>query len=354
MKIDKSLKKGTLEFAARNGLVNALKLQKGERITIITDTDTETIGTAFYKEAKNIGGSVNYFVMENFGKRPMHYLPQEIKEALESSDVTLYVADAMEGELKFRGPMIDAAENARHGHGVGITEEIMLTGMQTDIIESNRICREMYERIQGVQKVGVTTALGTDIELEFDPENKWINSDWTFAPGRWHNLPSGEIFSTPINANGIYIVDGVLGDHFDTKYGSLEKTPVEYTIEDNLITKVRVLYEGRDNRLAEKSAVLEQEITAYIKSEPDADMLGELGIGALIVDMLVYKMLQDEKMLGTVHIAHGFNYGDKTGAGNNRAKDTHCDGVILKPTVVLYKGQEPDILLKDGVYQPVN
>ena len=87
---------------------------------------------------------------------------------------------------------------------------------------------------------------------------------------------------------------------------------------------------------------------AYIDGHHNGDLLGEFGVGALEVGKLVGLMLQDEKALGTVHIAVGSNYHECTNAPDYGQKN-HCDGVITRATLVTSKG---DIILKDGVYQP--
>ncbi len=60
-------------------------------------------------------------------------------------------------------------------------------------------------------------------------------------------------------------------------------------------------------------------------------------------------MLQDEKALGTVHIAHGSNYPEDTGAPDY-GQPTHCDGVMLRATLQTNR----DFVLKKGVYQPLS
>ena len=173
----------------------------------------------------------------------------------------------------------------------------------------------------------------------------WKNSDWIFSPGCWHNLPSGEVFGAPSSAEGIYVVTGVLGDFFTEEYGSLTDTPVTYHVSEGRITKIE----------CPRNQALQFDLWAYINQNDKQDvegggnlMLGEFGVGALDLDEFVFNMLQDEKMRGTIHIAHGDNYADECNVAPNYAT-THCDGIIIRPTVFTSKG---DTLILDGVYQP--
>lgn len=92
---------------------------------------------------------------------------------------------------------------------------------------------------------------------------------------------------------------------------------------------------------------LENEFRTYITGHKNNAMMGELGIGALDTKGLVGSMLQDEKLRGTIHLAVGDNLAEHTGGVWNGA-DTHCDGLVLRPTLTLSNG---DVVIKDGVYQ---
>lgn len=344
--------KGSLPYGAWNALKHSLNLSTGETVVIVTDEATTMIGDAFVQQATQITGSQNdvtRFSVDDCGDRPITDLPDTWQDALTRCDVAVYCASTPEGEIGFRRQVWEAAtENkGRMGHAPGITEDIMLSGMQADIQESNRICTEIFNRVKDVETMAISTDLGyeimdgvtgTDLTVECNTEWNWVNSNWETNPGEWHNVPAGEVFTTPFNASGIYIVDGVLGDYFDEKYGSLQDAPVVYFVEDNEVYRVKC----PGNRH------LEADLRAYLDASPADRKLGEIGIGGLPVDNLVYNLLQDEKMLGTIHIAHGSNYAGKTNSPENGA-ELHCDGVIRNPTVELGNG---DTLLRNGTYQP--
>lgn len=345
-------RKGTLEYGAWNALDNAFRIRPRESVTIITDAATVPVAEAFQRQATELsqGGRVRVLVMEDFARpltRPLTRLPFEMRNALRQADITIYAAGTREGELEFRMAMGDAAvgNGARHGHGPGLNEAIMLSGMQSDIPAANRRCEEVYRRLASedghsiVDWIHLTSERGTDLRLQFQGAPViWDNSDWDITkPGCWHNIPSGEVFTWPCAAEGRYVVDGVLGDHFDQKYGPLANSPVTYEVEGGRITSIS----------CPRNKALERELTDYVFSGPNENRIGEVGIGALEVEGLVSHMLQDEKMLGTVHIAHGNNYSSRLGAPFFDQK-THCDGIILAPTLQTSRGE---FILKNGIYQ---
>lgn len=338
--------KGTLQYGAWNALTNALKVKDGERVTIITDRENESIGSAFYEGAASITprGNIKIYAMEDLGTRPLTSLPQSLEESLKNADVTIYAAGTQEGELAFRIPMIKTATRygARHGHAVGVNERIMLSGMQADIESCNEMCSQLYNRLNGIDWMRITSSAGTDITLEFLRHIKWINSDWNFSiSGEWHNLPSGEVFTWPARVNGIYVVDGVLGDHFDQKYGALGESPIRYEVKNGRVTKID----------CPKNPDLETELRKYVFETHNGEIIGEIGIGALEFDGLTARMLQDEKKRGTAHIAHGDSYSERTGAPDF-GQTTHCDGIILDVTLETGKNMQRDLILKNGIYQP--
>ncbi|MBI3623709.1 aminopeptidase [Candidatus Pacearchaeota archaeon] len=338
-------KKGTLEYGAWNALANALKVRNGEKVVVITDKENIAIGKAFAEEASNLAGrGIDFYSMEQLGTRPLTSLPEYLEDSLKNANVTIYAAGTQEGELAFRSPMIKTAvsNGARHGHAVGVNEQIMLSGMQADIESCNKMCSELYNRLNGIDWMRITSPAGTDVTLEFMQRISWINSDWNFSvPREWHNLPSGEVFTWPARVNGVYIVDGVLGDHFDQKYGDLGETPVRYKVQNGIIKSVD----------CPKNLGLEGELRRYVFDTHNGTIIGEVGIGALEFEGLTARMLQDEKKRGTAHIAHGSTYSERTGAPDY-GQTTHCDGIMLNVTLETGRGTKTDIILKDGIYRP--
>ena len=73
---------------------------------------------------------------------------------------------------------------------------------------------------------------------------------------------------------------------------------------------------------------------------PKARNLAEFGIGTNPNARLIGNVLEDEKVLGTCHIALGDNstFGGKVRAG------IHVDGIFLRPTVEL----DGKIIMKKG------
>ncbi len=322
-----------IEFGAKQAVVNCLKVQNGEKVVIITDLETEKLADALVTQAKKVGAQVEKFVMEDFGKRsedgknPLPF-PEKIAESMKSAQVSFYIAQGKPGELpSFRRPMTEIADKhgLRHGHMPGFTEVMMAQGMSADYAKIQEISKKVYDIVSKAKEVKVTTHAGTNATFKFDPKYKWVICDGNIKAGHWSNLPDGEVFGAPIDANGTMVIDGCLGDYFTEKYGDISTTPVKYTLKDGRCVKGSVEC---------KNETLKKEFEDYtFNTDENSDRAGELGIGTNIgLKKLIGNLLQDEKFPG-VHLALGGPYPEKTGAP--WMSDAHNDGVILKPTVIV-------------------
>jgi leucyl aminopeptidase (aminopeptidase T) len=329
---------GTIEQGVRQAVENCLKVQANERVIIITDEETIEVGSALKAAIEKITPKIQFFVMEDFGQRPIDY-PQAIDEAIKDADVSIYAAQGAEGELQtFRRHMIKAVEanlRLRHAHMIGITSQIMKDGMCSDYKEIQRVSKLVYDKVSNAKRIKVVTEKGSDFVAEFSPELKWIISDGDIAPGQWLNLPDGEVFTSPIDVNGKVVIDGCLGDFFAERYGSLEDTPMVIEVVDGRAVK---------ESLQCKNEQLQQEFSRYIfDTDENSSRVGEFAIGTNTgLTELIYNLLQDEKIPG-VHIAFGSPLPGKTGAKWD--SKAHVDGVIKNTSIyvddemIMDKGQ---------------
>jgi aminopeptidase len=319
---------GTIEQGVKQAVENCLKVQPGEKALVITDRQTIEIGSALKAAIEKITGEVEFFVMEDFGTRPID-MPGAVKDAIRSADISVYAAQGAEGELQtFRMPMLRAIEAntaLRHAHMIGITPQIMCDGMCSDYKEIQRISRLVYEKVRNAERIQVITEKGCDFTGFFSPELKWIVSDGDIQPGKWMNLPDGEVFTCPADVKGTVVFDGCLGDYFAQMYGSLEDMPIIIEVENGRAKEESI--ECADERLRER-------FTDYLfKNEKNSSRVGEFAIGTNTgLTELIYNLLQDEKFPG-IHIAFGSPSPGKTGADWDCK--SHVDGVIISPTIIV-------------------
>lgn len=330
---------GSIRKGAKQAVENCIKVKKGEKVVIITDKKTILIGNAIKRVVESITNDVHFFLMENFGKRPLNF-PKKIRKVLAEADASFYVAQCGKGELQtFRKPMlkvVSANKKLRHAHMPGITAEIMRSGMCSDYEEIKRVSRLVYEKVKNASQISVVTERGTHITAEFNPKLHWKICDGDITPEDWSNLPDGEVFTSPALVNGKVVIDGCLGDYFDKKYGTLENTPLTVEIGNSRAKKESI---HCDNK------ALEKEFMEYLfDTDENSDRVGEFAIGTNVgLTELVGNLLQDEKFPG-VHIAFGSPYPKKTGA--NWDSEGHIDGVMKNPTIYV----DGEMIMKNGKF----
>ncbi len=301
---------------ARNAIDVCLRVQPNERVTVITDMITRDIAAALQQEIERVGADYSLFVLEHHARRPLKFMPEPILEDLATSQVSIFAAQTQPRELGSRSQMTTVVNNygIRHGHMVNINREIMLEGMRADFQAVDALSQRLVERARKVPRIKCKTPHGTNFEAEFSPKLKWLKTSGIITKDKWGNLPGGEIFTAPMNTNGTFVVDGVVGDYLCERYGDLQPNPLTIKVENNRIVDLHS--ENKD---------LRDDFRLYTSADENSNRVGEFAIGTNIAcTHVIGHILQDEKIPG-VHIAFGHPYAEHTGA--KWVSKTHIDCV---------------------------
>ena len=184
---------------------------------------------------------------------------------------------------------------------------------------------KLASAINGKNVVRVTSPAGTDITMSIEGRKCEPDTGLIFNPGNFSNLPAGESYLAPLEetAQGTIVVDGSMAG-----IGKLKK-PIRMTVKAGFVTELSGGPDAKKLRQILDSA------------GPLAYNVAELGIGTNDKARLVGSVLEDEKVLGTVHMA----LGDNMSMGGKISVRSHLDGIILKPTVVV----DGETIMKNGV-----
>ena len=290
---------------ARNAVNVCLRIQPEEKVILITDEASLEIAAALAAELDRAGASYRAWTLEDVAPRPLVDMPRAVLDDLETSQVSIFAAQAQTNELRSRMQMTEVVSRRkiRHAHMVNITRQIMQDGMRADFHEVDRISLQVMEITRAAAFVRATTPAGTDLTAEMNPDYKWLKTSGIISANTWGNLPGGEVWTTPGEVNGTFVVDGVVGDYLCAKYGDLHREPLTIRIRQNRLT---------DAHCANRA--LEDEFWRYTHSDENSDRVGELAIGTNIgVHDVIGNILQDEKIPGVL-FAFGDPYGGYTGA----------------------------------------
>src|SRR5580704_202654 len=322
---------------ARSAVTTCLRIDAAEKVTLITDRTTEPIAAALAAQLAENGCLWNGFVLEDLAPRPLIDMPAAILADMETSQVSIFAVQVQPNELRSRMQMTDVVNrrHMRHAHMVNITPEIMCQGMRADFNLVDRLSQQVLDRVRRARRIRATTAAGTDITADMNPGYKWFKTSGIISTEKWGNLPGGECFTSPGEVNGVFVVDGVVGDWLCARYGLLASTPLTIHIAQN-----RIVSCSSDNKQ------LEQDFWAYTHTDENSDRVGEFAIGTnLGIERVIGNILQDEKFPG-IHIAFGNPYGGHTGAPWKST--THIDVVGLEFNIWLGGLEGEEQIMREG------
>jgi leucyl aminopeptidase (aminopeptidase T) len=325
-----------VQLGAENA-VHCMGVTERDRVFILTDYQRESIARRVAAAVLARHTDVSVHFLEHYGERPLKTFTDELRNDLIQArpTVSFYIATAQPGEISFRIPLLPflAQElKVRHGHMIGIDENLMADGMCADYDEVFRLTNQVYELVRPAKKIHVTSAKGSDVTATFHENWHWIPCHGRYhEQGQWGNLPEGEVFTAPATVDGVLVCD-VLGDYFSEKYGVLEQ-PLVLKVKDGYVTEV-----------TSENAALAQEVRDYLFSVPNGNRAGEFAIGTLTsLKHLVGNLLQDEKMPG-LHVAFGNPYPQFTGADWDAS--IHVDVIPTNCTIEV----DGRIIMRDGEF----
>jgi aminopeptidase len=326
---------------ARNAVTTCLKIKPDEKVTLITDRSCIAIAASMAFELEKLGCAWNGFVLEDLAPRPLTSgMPEAVLDDMESSQVSIFAVEVQKNELHSRMQMTDVVNRRRmrHAHMVNITAEIMTQGMRADFSAVDKLSQAVLDKVRQATYVRATTPAGTDIYAQMDPNYRWFKTSGIISQEKWGNLPGGECFTAPGEVNGVFVVDGVVGDFLCKEYGLLAAQPLTISIENNRIVKA-----------TSANKKLEKDFWSYTHTDENSDRVGEFAIGTNIgVNHVIGNILQDEKFPG-VHIAFGDPYGAHTGA--KWKSSTHIDVVGLRFNIWLGNAAgEEEQIMQDGSF----
>jgi leucyl aminopeptidase (aminopeptidase T) len=302
-----------LAQAARNVVENCLGVQAGEVVSIVTDSadsDRVEIARAFWEEARAKGAEVILAEMlprKNSGEEP----PGPFAQLMAASNVVL--CPTTKSLSHTQGRRNASARGARIASLPGITKEMVVRCLTADYGSIAVLTKRVAEKLSRGSTFKVESELGTSLELERRGRAVGADTGLLTQPGDFGNLPAGEAFFAPIEgtANGKIVFDGSVAD-----LGKLTE-PIELQVEHGIA------------RIVSTSAA-SQELDRSLSSHgPDAYNIAELGVGTNDRAIVSGYILEDEKVLSTVHIALGNN----AGMGGTVNVPIHLDGLIRNATL---------------------
>lgn len=300
-----------LQEAALVAVRDCMGVAKLESVLVLTDAPCAAIGKALFEVAADLCREVFFLEMtprKINGEEP----PAEIAELMKMVDVVIAPLSKSITHTDARRNACKA--NTRVGTMPGITEDIMVRTMRADYNRISELTLRISEILTGGKLAHLTTPLGTDLEIPINGIKAISSTGIVREPGMFGNLPSGESYLMPEEgkARGVYYVDGSLAG-----VGLIKEQPIKITVENGVAVRI----EG--GKEAKQFAKMVEQVGDKARN------LAELGVGTNYMAQINGTVLEDEKALGTVHLALGNN----VSMGGTVNVGFHVDGIITKPTL---------------------
>ena len=298
-----------LERAVTAVVRDCLAVKEGEQVLVISNPATIGLGERMRAEAGKIGADAVTALM---AERPSHGAepPATIAAAMAVADVVL--APTIQSLSHTDARRIATENGARIATLPEVNETMLARLMSADMDELRRRGGALAEKLTAADEARITCANGSDLTLGLGGREGIPDAGDLSARGAFGNLPCGEGFISPVEgtSHGTLVCDGTIA-----ALGRVSE-PTTLSVEDGSLVGAS----GPDG---------ERLLGLLRPHGPGGMNVAELGIGTNEKAILTGDLLEDEKLLGTCHVA----FGASKAIGGTVQVPVHIDCVVLEPDV---------------------
>jgi leucyl aminopeptidase (aminopeptidase T) len=300
--------------------VACLGVGQEDDVLVVCNNEQRGIANALAHAAEGLAQDVRtvaFPALARHGEEPPPFVAGAIAQA-----GAIFAPTTM--SLSHTRARIDAtARGARIATMPQITEDIFVRTVPVDYAALKRDGERLAALLTAARTCRVTSPAGTDVVLGLEGRTGRSDDGNLQARGAFGNLPAGEGYVAPLETfgSGTIVYDGSLAT-----YGLLDE-PFAVTVAGG------------------RAADADGEAGAWLLRTLDAGgptgrLVAELGIGTNPAATVTGNILEDEKVIGTVHIAFGMS----VSLGGTNVSSVHVDGVIRYATVEL----DGRVVMRDG------
>jgi leucyl aminopeptidase (aminopeptidase T) len=282
----------------------SLAVREGESVVVVVDSGTREIGEALRDAAAQAGAEAVLTVMDPRavdGEEP----PAAVAAALAAAEV--FIAPTSKSLSHTRARKAASENGARGATLPGVTADMLARLMTADLATLADRSRKVAQLLTEADEARFTCQRGSDFRMDLAGRTGMPDDGDLAAPGAFGNLPCGEGFIAPLSGEGRFVVASLAG------IGLGDATLI---VEDGHL-------------VAAEGAAGEQLLATLRAAGEQGTNLAELGVGTNEQATLTGNVLEDEKILGTVHVA----FGASAGIGGTVSVPVHLDSVVLEPTL---------------------
>jgi len=297
--------------AATVAAVHCLGVGASDDVLVLCNEQQRTIAESLAGAAGGRARRVRllaYPTLTRDGEEPPAFVQEAMTEATVIFAPTVFSLSHTRARLEATG------RGARVATMPGITVEIFRRALAVDHAGLRRAGERVAAELSGASRCRITSPAGTEVVLRLEGRTAICDDGNLQSEGAWGNLPAGEAFIAPIETqgDGTIVFDGALAS-----YGMLRE-PLRLTLASG--------------RAIDAEGEAAQWLLGMLDAGgPTGRLIAELGIGTNPQATLTGHILEDEKALGTAHLA----FGTSASFGGTNVATVHIDGILLQPTVEL-------------------
>ncbi len=298
-----------IDIAVKTVLRDCLDLSPGEEVLVICNSMNEDLGSLLRINAQGEGGEATLAVIaerDSSAGEP----PAAVAAAMLVADIVVAPTAQSISHTEARKAATEAG--VRIASMPGVTEEMLARVMSADLIQLRKRGTAIGRAMGAGAEARITCARGSDLRLGLEDRTATVDAGALTMKGAFGNIPCGEAFIAPMEgtAEGRLVVDGSIAG-----IGRVSE-PIELTVREGHLTEAG----------GEQGEALMGQLTEWGK---EGTNVAELGIGTNEAALLTGNILEDEKILGTAHVA----FGASAAIGGAVQVPVHVDCVLRRPTV---------------------
>lgn len=297
-----------LARAVETVIHRCLAVQPGEEVVVVGDASTADVAAALRDEAERAGADATLTVATaraTDGEEPS----RAVAAALVAADV--FVAPTAWSISHTRARKAASDAGARGATMPHVTADMLARLMAADFDLMGQRSRAVADLLTSASEARITCPHGTDLTLDLTGREAIPDDGDLTARGAFGNLPCGEGFISPVGGQGTLYASSLAAI-------GLADPPARLTLEDGRLATA----EGPPG---------EQLLARLVAAGDQGTNLAELGVGTNERAGLTGNILEDEKMLGSVHVA----FGASAGIGGTVSVPVHLDVLVLDATLTL-------------------
>ncbi len=294
--------------AAQIVITKCLDVKKNESVLILTNDPLLDIARTLYQSAQR---KTKYSHLLHISNHMVCNGLDHIAKFLRDMNVIIAVTSPSISHTEARR---DAGKNgARIASLPNILPETFGRIADTDFKKIARLSNKLCDILTIGKEVFISAPNGTELYIPIKNRKGYSDTGLIQSPGDFSNLPAGEASIAPVDghASGKLVVDSGM------ERDSEDPEPLVLIIKNGRAARITGGVSARR---------LRQKLSKY---GAKARLVGEFGIGTNKYAKLCGYSLEDEKVLGNIHIAVGNN----VSFGGSNKVPIHLDGVVYNASV---------------------